>query len=103
MKKAGIMKIMRKGIAVDTVVLIILGIIVLGLVGYLIFTHYGIGQNVIVSKECLAARMDYCMTGGSYADLQKDCPTSPYADTKSMTDEQLAQLTSEQKPCEGLP
>ena len=103
MKKAGSMKIMRKGIAVDTVVLLILGIIVLGLIGYLIFTHYGIGRNVIVSKECLAARMDYCMTGGSYADLQKDCPGLPYLDTKTMTEDELAQLTSEQKPCEGLP
>jgi hypothetical protein len=87
------MMIMKKGVAVDTVILIILGIIVLGLVAYLIFTHYGLFQNNMGSKECLAARMDYCMTGGSYADLQKNCPGSNYADNKTGPD----------SPCNGLP
>lgn len=95
------MMIMKKGVAVDTLILIILGVIVIALVAYLIFTHFGIGKNVIESKECLAARIDYCMTGSSYADLQKNCPGSTYADVNPPTNE--APSTDRSSPCEGIP
>jgi hypothetical protein len=67
------MKIMRKGIAVDTIVLIILAIIVLGLVGYLIYTTFTKGKCKIDSTECLAARLDCCCAAGTLAEVEKAC------------------------------
>ena len=96
------MMIARKGVAVDTVVLLILGVIVLALIAYLIFTHFEKGQNIIVSKECLAARMDYCLTSGSFADVEKNCPGLGYKDKSTMTEEEWENLDNKYKPCEGI-
>jgi len=67
------MMISRKGVAVDTVVLIILAVIVLALVGYLIYTTFGRGKCKIDSTQCLAARLDCCCAAGTPAEVEKAC------------------------------
>ncbi len=52
---------MKKGIAVDTVILIILGVLVIGLIGYLLYTKFGqLGthatledcRTIVITKYC---------------------------------------------------
>ena len=83
------MKISKKGVAVDTVVLIILAVIVLALVGYLIYKTWGEGKCKIDSTICLAARMDCCCAGGTFDEVEKACG-------ESCNPNQL-------KTCEGTP
>jgi len=82
---------MKKGVAVQTIVWIVLAIIVLGLVGYLLFTTFVKGKAGMESKECLAARLNYCLverTPSSLADVNKACAPMDYTDATA---------------CEGLP
>lgn len=56
-----ISEIVKKGIAVDTVILIILGVVVLGLIGYLLYVKFGeVGtgaslndcRTIVITKYC---------------------------------------------------
>ena len=53
-----ISEIVKKGIAVDTIILIILGVVVLGLVGYLIYKNAGGLANT--TEKCKAQALIYC-------------------------------------------
>lgn len=77
--------IMRKGVAVNTTILLILGMIVLGLVGYLIYTTFIQGKCKVDSTECLAARIDCCCAAGTLADAEKACVSCGPAEVSDCT------------------
>ena len=79
------MMIARKGVAVDTVVLLILGMIVLALIAYLIYTTFLKGKCKIDSTECLAARIECCCAKGTLADAEKACESCSPDDLKDCT------------------
>lgn len=77
-----------KAVAVQHIVLIILGVIVIGLLGYLFYTTFIKGRSAIESNECLAERLSYC--SGQTNDFEKVNKACGNAYTK-------------RNVCEGLP
>ena len=67
------MKILRKGVAVSTIVWIILAVMVIGLVGYLIYDTFWKGKCKIDSTNCLAARLECCCGRSTLAEAQDAC------------------------------
>ena len=67
------MIIMRKGIAERTLVMLILAVIILGLLGYLIYTNFAKVKCKIDSTGCLAARIECCCGRATLAEAEKEC------------------------------
>ncbi len=49
-----------KGIAVHQIILIVLGIIVLGVIGYLIYTQFLSGKGQITFENCRSRAVTFC-------------------------------------------
>lgn len=66
-----------KGLAERTIILLVLGIIVLALVGYLVYTNFLKGRGEGGSKFCLAQKIASCSNQITDVDFPKECGSAP--------------------------
>lgn len=71
---------MKKGLATRTIVLILLGLIVLGIAGMLIFLGVGPFKEATSYDICKAKLMTFCTSGGNWAET--GCAGKPFSGYK---------------------